>query len=133
MSRPKNRSRGDCRLTTTMELGFITLATANVSIVRRRLFSTWLKFHSFNGAFHDKPRLSQFLNLFLSYIFAKLAQDQAAVGDIDQAQFGDDGVHDFNTGEWEAAFLEDFRRAFLCCVLHRDDDAPRSGNEVHGA
>ena len=52
------------------------------------------------STFHDQPRFGQSLNLARIVTSGRTSlQDEAVVRDLDQAQFGDDGVHDLSAGE----------------------------------
>src|SRR5690606_12861757 len=53
--------------------------------------------------------------------------------DGEVAEIGHDFVHDPLAGERQRAALQDLGRAVFADVLHRDDDAARSGDEVHRA
>ena len=71
--------------------------------------------------------------MFEGGVGSKFAEEQALRRDVDDRQFGDDVVDDFHSGERQCAFFKDFRLAVARGVLHGDENALGSGNEVHGA
>ena len=63
----------------------------------------------------------------------ELAQDEAVGGDVDDAQVGDDPVHDAAAGVGQRALLDDLVGAVLGDVLHDHDDPLGAVDEVHRA
>src|SRR5207253_1451243 len=52
---------------------------------------------------------------------------------VDDGQFGDNVVDDFDAGQRQRALLQDFGFVVPCGVLHGDEHAFRSRDQVHGA
>src|SRR5208337_2920971 len=78
-------------------------------------------------------RFGEGLHLFDGGVGGDFAEEEALRGDVDEGKFGDDVIDDFDTGEREGAFFEDFGLVVAGGMLHGDEDALGAGNEVHGA
>src|SRR6202034_132686 len=64
----------------------------------------------------------------------QLDQRQAVIRlDLEDAQVGDDHVHDVLAGDGQRALLEDFRAAVFGGVIHRDDHPFDARHHIHGA
>ena len=59
--------------------------------------------------------------------------DEAAVGYVDDGQFGDDHVDDLPAGQRQRTRGKNLVAAVARRVLHRDDHAPDARDEIHGA
>src|SRR5262245_27367852 len=72
-------------------------------------------------------------NLLHGHAFSDFAEHQPTIGHVDHRELGDDHVDDFHPRERQSALGQDLVPAVPRRVLHRHDDAPDAGDEIHGA
>src|SRR5262245_37050569 len=97
-NRPKNRSRGPCRLTITIELSFILTLCLRIfvfDITEARIQS--LKLHCFDLASNDQLRLCQPLNISNRHARVEFSQYQTFIRYLDDTQFCHDVIDDFDS------------------------------------
>src|SRR5216683_3865198 len=77
--------------------------------------------------------LGEGLNVFDCGVRSNFAEEETEWSDVDQGQLGDNVVDDFDTGERQRALFQDFALVIAGGVLHGDEDALGSCDQVHGA
>src|SRR5260370_18776764 len=90
--------------------------------------------HGFGaGGRKKKLGFSEGLHEFESGIRSEFAEEEAIGRDVDDGEFGDDVVDNFNARERKRTFFQDFWFVVTGGVLHVDGDSLGAGDEVHGA
>jgi len=73
------------------------------------------------------------LDLVESGVGSDFAEEESCGSDVDEGEFGDNVIDDFDACERQRALAEDFWFVVAGGVLHGDENAFGAGDKVHGA